>query len=138
MLKRRARRWANRPIILPGWMLTAKYLGFMLLGLTVYLATSPSLTETAGAWLSPVWGLLVIATGGFGAYGSLRERNEPVERWACAALAILLWVYAVSPVLIIITELDWDRATYSVTALLLSGLPIARAIYLLRRTGIKP
>lgn len=118
-------------------MLTAKYVGFMVLGLTVILATSPSLFETAGEWSSPAWGALVIIAGAWGAVGSTSEHREPIERWACTGLALLLWVYAISPVLIIITELDWDRATYSMTALLLSGLPIARAIYLLRRTGIK-
>ena len=68
----------------------------------------------------------------------MSEAFEPVERWASAALAILLLLYAFSPVWLIVTEHDWDRAAYSVTALALAGLPSVRAVWLLRRTGIRP
>lgn len=126
------------PIFVPRWMLTAKYLILALLGVAVGLATAPSLVESLGHGLSTVWGFGIALAALVAAYGSLSSEphHEFIERWSVAALAILLLVYAFSPVFIIFTEGDMDRVVYSVTALGLSGLPTVRAIYLLRRTGL--
>lgn len=137
-MRDRIRKWGSAPIVIPRWMLTLKYSFFVLLGLSVTLATSPSLEMSIGDWLTPAWGIAMVVAGGLSAVGSVGQELEPIERWASATLVVLLLVYSFSPVWIILTEQDWDRAAYSVTALALAGVPTARAWYLLRRTGIPP
>lgn len=129
--------WSNAPIIVPRWMLTVKYAILVLLGVAISIATSPSLEAALGDWLTPFWGYGISLSAIVAAIGSANFAWEALERWASSALAILLLVYAFSPVWIILTEGDHDRLAYSVTALALSVIPTARAIYLLRRTGLK-
>lgn len=131
-------RIGSDPIFVPRWMLTAKYFILALLGLAVAIATAPSLVESLGHGLSTIWGFGIALSALVAAYGSLSSdaRHEFIERWSGSALVVLLLVYAFSPVWIIFTEGDLDRVVYSVTALGLSGLPLLRALYLLRRTGL--
>jgi hypothetical protein len=127
----------NPPIIVPRFLLTAKYLLLAVLGLSVFIATSPSLNLTGGDYLSPIWGALMVIASLVAAVGSVSIETEALERWSSSAVVILLIVYAFSPVAIILTTGDADRLAYSVTALALTGVPSARAWYLLRRTGLK-
>ena len=127
----------HSPIIVPRWMLTAKYLLLAILGVAVMYATSPSLEITGGDLLSPIWGALMMVASLVAAVGSVSPQSEVLERWSSSVVAILLVVYAFSPLLIILTTGDADRLAYSVTALALSGIPTARAWYLLKRTGLK-
>lgn len=129
--------WSKSPIIVPRWMLTLKYVVLSALGTAIALATAPSLEDSLGDWLSTYWGYAILISGLLAAIGSARFRWEALERWSGSALSILLLVYALSPVLIIITEGDLDRLVYSITAIGLAMTPSARAVYLLRRTGLK-
>lgn len=123
------------PFLVPQWFLTLKYAIISLIGLGAALATSPSLDLTIGDPLTTVWGFLVFLVGMLAVVGS-RLKSEVVERWTASTLFVLLVIYAFSPVLIILTEGDTDRLTYSLTALGLSMLVGLRTWDLLSRTGL--
>lgn len=123
------------PFLVPQWFLTLKYAIISLIGLGAALATSPSLDLTIGDPLTTGWGFLVFLVGMLAVVGS-RLKSEVVERWTASTLFVLLVIYAFSPVLIILTEGDTDRLTYSLTALGLSMLVGLRTWDLLSRTGL--
>jgi hypothetical protein len=122
--------------MIPRWVLVVKYFCFILVGLTVFAASSPSLDLTTIAGYTPIWGLAVILTGAGALIGSARPRLEPLERWSVLFLSALLLGYAAAPIQLVFGG-DVDRAAYSVLALTLSLLPSARAWMLIRRTGQK-
>lgn len=123
------------PFLIPQWFLTLKYAVISLIGLGAALASSPSLDLTIGDPLTTAWGFVVFLVGVLAVIGS-RLRTEVLERWTASLLFVLLVVYAFSPVLIILTEGDTDRLTYSLTAFGLSMLVGLRTWDLLSRTGL--
>ena len=126
----------REPIIIPRWVLTVKYAVFILLGVTVFIASSPAVDEVTPDWLTPIWGIGISVSAVIALVGSLTQRLEVLERWACAVLASLFLVFALAPIVLVIQG-DEDRAMYSVIALGFALLPIARAAQLLSRTGMQ-
>jgi len=129
-------KWRLNTIIIPRWVLTLKYVFFMFVGLTVYIASSPSLDITAGSGYTPIWALCLIAAAAASTVGSISDRLEVLERWSVLLLSALLIGYAMAPISLVFAG-DHDKAAYSVLAITLSLLPIARTAQLIRRTGTK-
>lgn len=123
------------PVVIPRWVLTLKYGLFVLLGAVVWWASAPSVDDVTPDWYTPTWGICLAAAASAAFVGSLRVQWEmPIERWAVSLLASLMFVYALAPISLVIAG-NADRASFSVVALVISILPTARAVQLLRRTG---
>jgi len=127
-------KWGLGAIVIPRWVLVVKYATFILIGITVYLASSPSLDITTSNGYTPLWSIAVTITASVSLIGSLRQRWERMEGWAVLCLAALLIGYAAAPLQLVVSG-DHDRAAYSALALALSVLPSARAWMLIRRAG---
>lgn len=115
------------PITIPRWLLTALYLGFVLLGSVVMWASAPSIELVASSdFAVTVWAAVLALVGLVAAVTSLRIRWERWEKYAASAVAGLFLVYAFAPTALVLQG-DADRASLSVVALLLSAVPSVRA-----------
>jgi len=130
------RKWGLAPIVIPRWVLVAKYACFILLGGVIFAASSPTLQDVAGDFWTGLFGLCIATTAGGALIGSIRLRWEVLERWCVMVLSGLLLGYAIAPVSLVLAG-DMDRATYSTIAVTLSLLPASRAWMLIRRTGLQ-
>lgn len=132
---RRIRTWGFAPIVIPRWVLIAKYVCFMILGAVIFAASSPTMQQLAGDFWTALFGISITVAAAGALVGSAHSRLEVVERWSVLALSGLLLGYAIAPVLLVLAG-DLDRATYSTIAVTLSLLPASRAWMLIRRTGL--
>lgn len=122
------------PIVIPRWVLALKYFLFVLIGVTVFVSSSPSLDVTTWSGYTPFWSIAVMASSFAALIGSTREELEVLERWAVIALAALLIGYAAAPLQLVLAG-DADRAAYSALAITLAVFPSAQAVRLILRTG---
>jgi FtsH-binding integral membrane protein len=129
--------YLRTPLTVPRYVLTVKYALFIALGAAVGTASAPSSFEAITPdWYTPIWGALLALSALLALIGSLRESREALERWSVSAVASLLIGYAFAPIVLVLAG-DSDRLAYSVVALTVAMVPVARAIQLLKRTGIK-
>lgn len=117
------------PILIPRWVLAIKYGLFILLGVAIWRTTSPSFVQVVGDWYTTAWSWCLIAGAVVALLGSLREKTEKIERIGASALACLLLAYAVAPLNLVLRG-DPDRTAFSVVALIVSLLPLARSLQL--------
>lgn len=126
----------SNSIIVPRWLLTVKYGMIMLIGLSVFINTAPSLTEVTGASATAVWGMALAATSTACMITSITPKWEVAERWCVLVLSSLLLGYAFAPIQLVING-DMDKATYSIIALTISLVACSRTWQLLRKTGAR-
>lgn len=130
-------RYLRTPLTVPRYVLTVKYALFIALGVAVGTASAPSsFREITPDWYTPIWGVLLSLSALLALLGSLKEPGEALERWAASAVSCLLIGYAFAPIALVL-EGDTDRLAYSVVALTVAMVPTARAIQLLKLTGMK-
>lgn len=120
----------REPVVIPRWLLTAKYLAFLAVGLAV-LNTEPATFERVyDTSLTAIWAILLIIASLVSFAGSLRAKWErSLERWGVTAIWVLMAIYAFAPISLLLAG-DPDRLAYSSIALLVSLLPFARAVQL--------
>ncbi len=133
-MARRIRLWDGSRLEVPRWVLTAVYLPVIVVGLFVWLASSPTFDLTVPEGFQAFWGIALSATALVATISSIRERFEVVERWAVMIMSSLLIGFACAPLQLVFGG-DWDRATYSTIAIALSVIPTYRATSLIIRTG---
>lgn len=131
--------WSKTPVIVPRWMLTAKYFGFIILGaFSAFSGGLRTLNVVTDELYPTLWSFGVITLGAVALVGSLREKWEcHVEKWASLVLFGLLLSWAFGSMFIAFNEGDLARATGAFAILLLSMLPGVRAFSLLRQWGLK-
>lgn len=122
-------------IVIPRWLLTAKYAVFVLVGVAAFVASSPSAEEVSPNWVPPIWSILLAAASLSAMIGSLSRKTELLEQWSCVAVASLFLFFATAPVIVAILRADPDRILYGAIALGFSLLPILRAVQLLSQVG---
>lgn len=130
--------WSKTPIIVPRWLLTMKYAGFIILGILSALSGGLRTLNTVAVDIYPtVWSFGVIAVGAAALVGSLKEKWEcHVEKWAGLVLFGLLLSWAFASMIIAFNEGDLARATGAFAILLLSMLPGVRSFSLLSQHGV--
>lgn len=131
------KQWTREPIVVPRSLLTLKYALFILFGASVLWASAPSLNQFTPDGYTGYWASFVSIASIVCLIGSTSNKRpyESIERWGALVLASLLVIYAFSPIILVLNG-DSDRAAFSVAALIVSILPTARALALIRRTGI--
>lgn len=133
--------WAQGDVVIPRWLLTVKYAFLTLLGVVVIFASQPTIEElTDSATWTTGWGYGIALFAAACLVGSLSARKpyERIERVASVGLMSLFIVYALAPIVLVITRFDLGRASLSVVALALTTVPFARMLTLLRSTGTTP
>lgn len=136
---RRRTEW-REPIIIPRWALVLAYLGFLALGVASAIVGVPSLQEATWRSYTLYWatGLAVFAL--FGALGALRAVWEAIEKWAAVGISAILSAYTFANLVMLLEPARHGftaaRFAFVVILLILNLLPMARALSLLRRTGL--
>lgn len=130
-------RWGRDPIVVPRWMLTVKYIGFVILGGVSSIAGAPSLERTTWNGYVAGWSLILMTVSLVAALGSTRRSWEALEKWFGLCVASLMTAYAASAVYLAFTDgadaiLRW---AFAVVLTMVTLLPWVRAVSLLRRTG---
>lgn len=122
-------------VIIPRWVLAVLYISLAAVGVTVALASSPSLQQaTSSAAATTLWGAGMLCSAILSAVASRRKSWEPVEQWAAAFLAMLLVGFAAAPIQLV-AQGDLDHIAYSTVALALAVMPTIRTWALLRDVG---
>lgn len=131
--------WRRDPIEVPRWMLTAKYFGFVILGVFGAIAGIPSVSLTTWPGYVTPYSILIAVSAGVAMFGSFSRRFEKYERWAALVLASLLSLYAAAAVSLAVQggANAAGRAAFAVVVVIITMLPSVRAAKLLSRTGLK-
>ena len=135
-MRKRIRRWGLAPIVIPRWILVLQYACFIVLGVVIFAASSPSLVKVSGDFWTGLFGLCIALASAGALAGSTHPKWETLERWSALALSGLLLGYAIAPGSLVLAG-DLDRATYSTIAVTLSLVPASRSWMLIRRAGLQ-
>lgn len=134
-MKKHLSAWSREPIIVPRWVLTAKYVAFTVLGIltviggipTIALATFDSFTTFMSAGL--------VLASFVGTVASFRRDWEWVEKWAALSIAAILSTWAVAAIWRAASEGDVGRVAGAFAVVVVAMLPAARALDLLGKAG---
>lgn len=124
--------WGKTPIFVPRWLLTAKYLGFVIMGILFLLWGNATLSLATFEGYTTFWAASVILTSVLSLPGSIHEKFEPVEEWAALILSALITSWAVAAIWRAFNEAEFNRIPGAWAILLVGMLPAARAFGLLR------
>lgn len=130
-MRSKIRYWFDSPVSFPRWMLSLKYLLFVILGLTGLTAGLPTLSIATPAWYEHVWGLGLVLSAGVATVSSLQPKWECVERWAAVGVVGLLASYWFSAFILFLSG-DSGRGSFSVLLFIVTMLPLVRASSLFR------
>jgi hypothetical protein len=116
----------NSPIVIPRWVLTAKYAIFVILGALTFVRGLVTLDLTTPASYQPFWAGAVALGAVVALVGSIDPRGEKVEQWAAAWIAGWLSFLAVQA-FFISTGAGW------LFIAMVTLLPVGRAFMLFSR-----
>lgn len=131
---RKLKQWHKDPLVIPRSLLTAKYVGFVVLGFLVMLWGVPSLDVLTFDGYTSLWGLLLLISSGWGAFYSLSESGERSEKMGAVVTWALLATWAIAAFIrAVFVEPNLEALAGAWSVLLISMLPGARAFGLLKR-----
>lgn len=137
-MKTYLQKWFSEPLVIPRWMLSAKYAFFAILGLLAAIAGIPSFDITTFSGYTTPWSAGIVIAASFAFYASLEQsRERHMEKWSVIALVSLLGAYLVAAWIPTIAEFNLGRVIFCwlVTGILM--LPTVRAGSLLRKYGLR-
>lgn len=136
-MKDRLVRWISEPLIIPRWMLTAKYVFFVVLGTLAAIAGVPSIDLTTWTGYTTFWAFAVTGSAGVAAWASVSRGRETAEKWGVVSLVALLGLYLFSAWSVTIQEADLGRIIFTWLVTGITMLPAVRAADLLWRQGTR-
>lgn len=137
-MKNYLKKWISEPLILPRWMLTAKYVFFVILGILAAISGVPSFDLTTWAGYTTPWSLGVTLSASIAAFASLHEsRERQLEKWSSLTLVALFCAYLVAAWLLTLAEFELGRVIFCWLVTGVTMLPAVRAFDLLRRYGLR-
>lgn len=136
-MKKHLIEWSKEPIIVPRWLLTLKYIAFVVLGTLSVIGGIPSITVATFETFTTVWSAGLVVSAVIAGVASVRREWEDTEKWASLAITAFLLTWSVAAIWRAVTEGDIDRAAGAFAVLVITFLPGARAFGLLRNTGLK-
>lgn len=130
---RKIKQWHKDPLVVPRSLLTAKYIGFAVLGLLVLLGGLPTLDLLTFEGYTSVWAGFLILSSLWGAYYSLHEEGEKREKNGAIVVWAMLTTWAIAALgRALFFEPDIDRLSGAWAVVLISMLPGARAFGLMK------
>lgn len=130
---RKIKQWHKDPLVVPRWLLTAKYIGFAVLGFLVLLGGLPTLDLLTFEGYTAIWSGVLLLASLWGAYYSLSEEGEKREKPGAYAVFILMATWAIAAIVrAIFVEPDLERLAGAWSVLLISMLPGVRAFGLMK------
>lgn len=130
---RKIKQWHKDPLVIPRSLLTAKYVGFAILGVIVLLGGLPTLDLLTFEGYTALWAILLTGASLWGAYFSLSEAGEKKEKSGALVVWALLATWAIAAMArALFIEPDIDRLSGAWSVVLISMLPGARAFGLLK------
>lgn len=137
-MKEHFERFFAEPLVIPRWMLTAKYLFFVVLGILASIAGIPSFDLTTWVGYTTPWSAGVVIAATIAAYASLTpERERQLEKWSAVALVSFLGGYVIAAWALTFFEWNLNRVIFSWIVVGVTMLPSVRAFDLLRRYGLR-
>lgn len=137
-MKKHLSAWEREPDVrIPRWLVTAKYIAFIVLGGLAIWAGIPTLTLATYDMFTTVMCVGLIAASIIGAVASSRMDWEWVEKWASLVIAAFLSTWALASIWRAISEGDIGRVTGAYAILVIAMLPAARSFGLMTRAGRK-
>lgn len=131
---RKIKEWHKDPLVVPRWLLTAKYIGFAVLGFLVLLGGLPTLDLLTFDGYTAVWSGVLMLASLWGAYYSLSEEGEKREKNGAIVVWAMLTTWAIAALArALFFEPDVDRLSGAWAVVLISMLPGARAFGLMKR-----
>lgn len=131
---RKIKQWHKDPLVIPRSLLTAKYIGFAILGFLVLLGGLPTLDLLTFEGYTAVWAGFLILASLWGAYYSLAETGEKKEKNGAIVVWAMLTTWAIAALArALFFEPDVDRLSGAWAVVLISMLPGARAFGLMKR-----
>lgn len=132
-MKTRLNDWATAILVIPRWLLTAKYALFALYGVIAAVAGAPTLDKSINSAYAFVWAIALGVAAVIAAFGSLEERFEAFEKWAGVAIVGLMSTLLVGAIQLVNLG-DINRAGFSVLLFMVTLIPAARAAALILKT----
>ncbi len=130
---RKLKQWHKDPLVVPRWLLTAKYIGFVVLGFLVLLGGLPTLDLLTFEGYTAVWAGALLLASLWGAYYSLSEDGEDREKPGAYVVFILMVTWAIAAIIrATFVEPDIERLSGAWSVLLISMLPGVRAFGLMK------
>lgn len=130
---RKIKQWHKDPLVIPRSLLTAKYVGFAILGVIVLLGGLPTLDLLTFDGYTALWALLLTGASVWGAVYSVSEKGEKREKTGALVVWALLATWALAAMArALFVEPDIDRLSGAWSIVLISMLPGARAFGLLK------
>lgn len=130
---RKIKQWHKDPLVIPRSLLTAKYIGFAVLGVIVLLGGLPTLDLLTFEGYTALWGILLTGASLWGSYYSLAETGEKQEKKGALVVWALLSTWAIAAMArALFIEPDIERLSGAWSVVLISMLPGARAFGLLK------
>lgn len=126
--------WWKTPIFVPRWMLSAKYLGFIVMGLLFLLWGNVTLQLATFDLYTTFWACGVIATAALCLPGSVHDKFESLEKWCALILGGLIMSWSVAAIWRAFAESEFSRIPGAWAVFLVGMFPLARGFGLLRGT----
>lgn len=124
--------WGKTPIFVPRWMLSAKYLGFIVMGILFLLWGNVTLQLATFDLYTKFWAVGLILSAGISLPWSIHDKFEHYERWSALILAGLILTWSVAAIWRAFTEGDFSRIPGAWAVFMVGMFPMARAFGLLR------
>lgn len=136
-MKKRLTSWGADPLVIPRFVLTLKYAAFVVLGVLGLVAGVTSLQLTTFDGYTFVWSSGIVLSAAAATWASVRSRWEPTEKWAAVILTGWMAAWSIAA-LVRIAIFGEGSATGAFALFMLTFLPGARAIRLLKQSGQSP
>jgi hypothetical protein len=137
-MKEHLKRFISEPLVIPRWMLTAKYVFFVVLGIFAAMAGIPSFDLTTWSGYTTPWSAGVVISASLAAYASLSPaRERQLEKWAAVALVSFLAGYVIAAWTLTLFEWNLGRVIFSWIVAGVTMLPAVRMFDLLRQYGLR-
>lgn len=126
--------------MIPRWMLTAKYIGFVVLGTAAAYAGIPTLNLTTWYGYTTWWGIALAIAAVVAGIGSVKDAWQVTEKWGAVGVSALMLAYLAGAITLVFGGNPAGFALRSGLVIILfmvTMLPALRAGHLLTRTGIR-
>lgn len=129
--------WAWSPVIVLRVSLIIIYLLYVYASAIAFIAGVPVFSLVTWVGYTPIWAILLGTSSVVAAIGSITDRWNKTEKWACLVLTAMLLGYVGGLNGVGFVEGDLKRQFVGAIALIAMVLPATRFVYLAAQSGKK-